>query len=120
LANLRPRGIPAWWVGVGLVAGLAAGAAAGPMVLSQFPLPGFAVPGDAQLRADLAAVQQRLAAVEKERDSLALRQKERPPPRDSTSPPRAITQPKSTQSQACEEDKSYRDSHYLDCIGIKR
>jgi TIR domain len=37
-----------------------------------------------------------------------------------TPPPRAITQPKSTQSQACEEDKSYRDSHYLDCIGIKR
>jgi formylglycine-generating enzyme required for sulfatase activity len=66
LAKRRQRGVPVWGAGLGLVAALAAGVAAGPITLNGLGLsfPGVTLPGDAQLRADLAAAQNRVVTAE--------------------------------------------------------
>jgi formylglycine-generating enzyme required for sulfatase activity len=66
LSKLRPRGVPPWGMGLGLAVALAAGVAAGPMVLNQLGAPflDVVVPGDAQLRAELDAARRRVAEAE--------------------------------------------------------
>jgi formylglycine-generating enzyme required for sulfatase activity len=79
------QSVPAWAAGLGLTAALAAGVTAGPAVLDRLglPFPGVALPGDAELRAELAEAQraaraaqgaqqslsERVATAEKERDA---------------------------------------------------
>jgi formylglycine-generating enzyme required for sulfatase activity len=66
LLKKQQRGVPLWWVGLGGAVALAAGVAAGPVVLNGLglPFPGVVFPGDAQLRSELAAAQNRLVIAE--------------------------------------------------------
>jgi formylglycine-generating enzyme required for sulfatase activity len=67
LAKLHQRGIPMWSAGLGFLAALAAGIAAGPMILNQLGLRplGVALPGDDQSRRSLAEMRQRVDDAEK-------------------------------------------------------
>jgi formylglycine-generating enzyme required for sulfatase activity len=66
LLEKQQRGVPVWGAGLGLAAALAAGVAVGPMALKGLglPFPGVTLPGDAQLRAELNAAQNRLVTAE--------------------------------------------------------
>jgi formylglycine-generating enzyme required for sulfatase activity len=66
LAKLRQRGIPMWSAGLGFLAALAAGVAAGPMILNRSGLPmlGVTLPGDEQLRRSLVETQRRVDEAE--------------------------------------------------------
>jgi formylglycine-generating enzyme required for sulfatase activity len=66
LAKQRQRGVPKWVASLGVTAALIAGVAAGPAVWRELGLPflGVKLPGDDQLRADLAAARRRVADAE--------------------------------------------------------